>query len=325
MKVIKLQYCLVLLGLFIFTACKKDNNGPNDPNNPDNPNNPNNPGQQFPGEIIYDWATEGLLKINLQSHVKSTVLPDDTRRNGVDISQDGKRMIVSSDAPDNYDANLYTFKNVSDGAIISQFEYYPTDGGYTIPNLSYDETLIAINPTYDDGIVILNMKGQVLHHLASFQGKKIEGSIAWMPDNTILFKMDKTLYRTNAAFTQANAVKTLNYDSWGGFAPSPDGTKIALTIGNHAWMMNADGTNLVQVTTSDFEEAYPTFSPDSKYLLLGREYQTTGPFGHIWYMVIIPADGKQYNVNEGADDRVIPVIEKGENRAAACGGLMLWR
>jgi hypothetical protein len=35
-----------------------------------------------------------------------------------------------------------------------------------------------------------------------------------MPDNTLLFRQDNNLYRTNKEFTKATLVKTFNFDDW---------------------------------------------------------------------------------------------------------------
>jgi hypothetical protein len=146
-----------------------------------------------------------------------------------------------------------------------------------------------------------------------------------MPDNTFLFSLDKSIYRTNKEFTKATLVTTPNFDDWGDFSASPDGTKIALRGGNHLWMMNADGSNLTQITESNDKEVSPVFSPDSKYLLIGYDYTITGQWGRYWYMAIIPADFGKYNVEKGADKRVIPFIPKDKTRAEPSDGPMLWR
>ena len=146
-----------------------------------------------------------------------------------------------------------------------------------------------------------------------------------MPDNTLLFALDDNLYRTNKEFTQATLVKTFNFDSWGDFNVSPDGKKIALRGGSHLWMMNADGSNLTQITESSWKEVTPVFSPDSKYLLIGYDHTTTSAWGRYWHMAIIPADFNKYNVDEGADKRVIPFIPKGETTPEASDGIMVWR
>jgi Tol biopolymer transport system component len=146
-----------------------------------------------------------------------------------------------------------------------------------------------------------------------------------MPDNTFIFTQGSGIYRTNKEFTKATLVKTINFDVWSDIAVSPDGTKIALRGGNHLWMMNADGSNLTQITDSKNTEVSPSFSPDSKYLLIGTDFTRTSQWGRYWYMAIIPADFGKYNVDKGADKRVIPFIVKGETRAEASDGSMLWR
>jgi len=278
------------------------------------------------GTIYYDWATDGLLKINLENGVRSTVLPGNNSRYSIDISKDGAKILTASHADDqDYDANVYTYMSIANGNIIAKFKYYPTDGDLTSPLISPDEKMIAVPPTYEDGIVILNMEGKILHHLSAFAEKKITGQILWMPDNTLLFRMDNTIYRTNTTFTQANLIKQLTFNEWSDMEVNPDGTKIAFRGGNHIWMMQSDGSDLKQITISDNQENYPVFSPDGKYLLIGANYHSTGPFGHLWYLTIIPADGQQYNVNEGADQRVVSVIANGESRPEASDGGMFWR
>ena len=185
--------------------------------------------------------------------------------------------------------------------------------------------MIGVGPTYDDGVVILSLQGNILHSFNSFNGKKLNSTLVWMPDNTILFTTSDGLFRTNQAFTQASLIRQFTFANWGDIAASPDGKKIALAGGNHIWMMNADGSSLVQVTTSDEVEAYPVFSPDSKYLLVGTNYRESLAASWLWNLSIIPADGNQYNVNPGADKNVIPVIPKGQTATQAGDGSMFWR
>lgn len=277
------------------------------------------------GGIYYDWANDGVVKFDLKSATVNTFLQSSTSRNSWDISRDGTIVLQSTDNPDDYDSELYTLTNLKDGTIIGKFVRQSGYANATFPTLSPDATLIAVPPTYNDGLMILDLKGNILHNLVSFQGKKPDKTLAWMPDNTILFSIGNNLYRTNKAFSQASLVKSFAFNEWRDLSVSPDGSRVALAASNHIWMMNADGSNLIQVTTSSDVEVQPVFSPDGKYLVLGRDYHVTGPFGHIWYLVIIPADGKLYNVDKGADRNAIQLIQKGSETPEACDGGLIWR
>lgn len=316
----KLVYWLSLVVLV--TACSKDK-----PGDDDNGTTPGGGGFKALGAgfIYYDWANEGIQKVNLQTGVKGQAMVSDTRRNGWDISRDHTLLLEARDHPNDYDAELYTITNIKDGTIVSQFKKNTGYANHSFPSLSYDKKLILVPPTNDDGILLLDLQGKIIMNLVSFQGKKLDGSAEWAPDNTILFTQGNSLYRTNADFTQGTLVKTFNFADWGDVTISPDGSKIALAGGNHIWMMNSDGTNLTPITESNKKEVMPVFSPDSKYLLLGYNYTISGAYGRYWYLAIIPADFSLYNVDEGADKRVIPFIPKGETRAEPSDGTMIWR
>lgn len=325
----------LMLILFCLAACSKSNPGPGNNTGGGNTGggNGSNGGTggsgstaMGTGTIYIDWATSGLLKIDLATGQRSTVIANMIPVRSVDISKDNKKMLTCTDAGGtDYDDNLITLSNSSDNTIVSQFKYYATNGDFVFPTLSQDQTLIGLPPTFDDGIVVLDTKGNVQKEFANFNGKTFGDMFVWMPDNSFLFSTSDGLFRTNTAFTQGNLITQFNFTSWGDVAASPDGTKIALKGGNHIWLMNANGSNLVQVTTSNFEEAYPVFSPDGKYLLVGTYYQETSQAGHLWYLKIIPADGKQYDVDDNADKNVIPVIAKGDTKTQPGSGTMLWR
>lgn len=314
----------VLISLCLFSCSKKDDHSvqPGEGGN----------GYGLSGNLIFNWATDGILKIDLKTGKASTVLPENSGRYGWDVSMDGTLMLQSTDAPtsvqDWEDANVYSLTKLSDGTIVSQFVYYPTNGDLTNGFLSPGGTMIAVQPTFDDGIVILDLNGKQLYNLTGFAGQKFgQGTqIAWMPDNSLLFTIGESIYRTSTDFTKATLIKTLSFQSWGDMSVSADGKKIAFDGGNHLWMMNSDGSNLVQVTTSDNVEKTSAFSPNGKYLLIGTDWHQTGTFGSIWYLAIIPADGQTYNVNKGADKRVIFIKDtESANGGQACDGYMEWR
>ena len=277
------------------------------------------------GILYYNWATDGPVKLDLKTGERSAFLPYNTSRNSWDVSRDNTWVIESRDATDDYDNEEYIITNVKDNTIVSKFKKFSGYANLTSPRFSYDKKLILVPPTFDDGIMILDVQGNVLFNLTTYQGKKLEGRVTWMPDNTILFSQGNNLYRTNTEFTKATLVKAFNFDTWGDFNVSPDGSKIALRGGNHLWMMNADGSNLTQITESNSIEVLPVFSPDSKFLVIGYNYSITNQWGRYWNQAIIPADFGKYNLNENADKRVIPVVAKGKTRAEAADGAVMWR
>ncbi len=311
---------LVIISCLSLFSCNK-NDAPSPGKEKDN-------GYGLSGSIIFNWATEGILKIDLKSGNKSTVLPENNAQYGWDVSRDGQKILQSTDDPNDIDANDYTYSDINTGKIVAQFAYYPTDGDLTNGFISPDGTMVAISPTFDDGIVILNMEGKILYNLTGFAGQSFGNNteIAWMPDNSLLFTLGAGIYRTNTDFTKATLIKKVNFQSWGDISVSMDGEKIALDGGNHIWMMNSDGSNLVQVTESNDVEKNSTFSPNGKYLLIGTDWHVTGPFGSIWYLAVIPADGQKYNVNKGEDKRVVFIKStESPNNEQPCDGYMYWR
>ena len=321
----KSRLFLMLAGVCLLLQCCRKNN-----------DSPDAPGGSFrgTGRIYYTSPTEGVRYIDLATGTKGMLLPDDYDRHDWDVSMDGKKVITSSNTGDtDWDANLYTISNVSDGQVTRQFRYYPTEGDYASPKFSPDGSRIGVVPTYHDGIVIMNLNGGVERHLLSYGGQKVNQNImAWMPDNSILFMAGNRLYRTNTAYTGASHITDITLSKWGAPQASPDGSRIAYASGNHIWMMNADGSNKKQITQSTDEETYPTFSPDGKYLLIGTRFiESTGSPGSgvfsdgVWALAIIPADGRQYNVDEGADSRVIQLRLGSAHRNEICNGSMVWR
>lgn len=88
---------------------------------------------------------------------------------------------------------------------------------------------------------------------------------------------------------------------------SPDGTKIAFTVGswegsdgyasqrNHIYVVDADGSNPVQLTTGAFEDRHPTWSPDSRRIAFERnswvDRTVSPPLGEQRFIVVMDSDG----------------------------------
>lgn len=283
------------------------------------------------GNIYYDWS-EGaglavVYQLNLNSAVRSKALAYNADRHAWDISRDGTRMIQSVADPNDYDGEIYRITNMTNGQTISEFKKKGTElSSFTEPIFSPDMSLIAVPPTFDRGLLILDARGQLLKEVVTIGGNKIGGHICWMPDKSIICTVGNTIYRLNNSYTYGDVVAQLNFSDWNHVTASNDGSKIAFAGGKHIWLMNADGSNLKQITTSNKEEGYPVFSPDGRNLLIGTDYVGEGNAIERWKLAIIPADGQQYNVNDGADSHVIPIKLKNSESTQELGNyIMEWR
>lgn len=310
---------------FVCWSCSK-----NDSPAPERPDGITLPAD-LEGTLLYDWVNEGVLAVNVKTGEKSVFITDDVRGNGFDVSRDGTLRLTSTDILGNYDASLYTLSKTNDGSIVSQFTFYPPNGGtkYNHGLLSPDNSLVAIQPTFKEGIIILDTKGKPVVHIEGINDVPFEHDdmVKWLPGNALLYTHGSYILKSEPPYEKATLVNEMNYESWGTINPSPDGQRLSVRIDKHIYVMDIDGGNLTQVTESNFTENSAVFSPNGKYLLVGSDYRRTGPFGSIWNLKIIPADGKSYNVDPilPNSEGVIPVIPLGEDKIEASNGIMLWR
>jgi len=318
---------LVLVIFTFLSSCSKDGAEPGD--------GLGNGGITLPadleGTLLYDWVDEGVLAVDVKTGVKRVFITDDVRGHGYDVSRDGKLRLTAGDIQGNYDATQYTLSNTADGGIVSQFTFYPPNGGtkYNNGKLSPDNSLIAISPTFEEGVIILDTEGKMVVHMEGINDIPFDRNdqVEWLPGNTLLFTHGDYILKAAPPYNQATLVKEMNYESWGDIRASQDGKKLTVRIDKHIYLMNMDDGDLRQVTESNFTESAAVFSPNGKYLLVGTDYRRTGVFGAIWNLKIIPADGKLYNVDPIAANSagVIPVIPLGEDKIEAADGIMMWR
>lgn len=313
------QLTILLLCLSVFMVrCQKDKVDPENPTA--------NKLKNLSGTIYYKWADEGVFKIDLQSAGRSLLLQENIRRNNWDVSWDNQFVLECTDVEGDYLASRFALSKIADGTIARQFKYYATEGDIATGILSPNGQLIAINPTFHDGIVITDMEGNEIRHILTVNNEKITENPTWMPDNTLLIVHQQMLLKTNADFTKVSLLKEFDFQEWGTPVVSRDGKRIAFVAAKHVWLMNADGTDMKQVTNSSGAETFPQFSPDGKSLLVGTDFHASGPFGNLFYLKVIPADGKQYQVDDGAESEgVIPVILPERKQIEAGDGRMRWR
>lgn len=319
----------VLLGallLLIFSACKKDSSNPDGPDGDHNYN-------YGPGNIFIKQGTEGITKMNMQTGELSLVMSYWSDP-GWDISWDGSKGVKEVDESTYH--TTYVIFNTKDASTIKEIPYLSDDYSGGLPYISPDGTKLALRPTLEEGLVILDMNGNVVKHISGYGSShqfKFLDPVTWEAGGTILFKKDGGLWRTTTDFTRATKVADIPFSDWRGYAAgSPDGKKIALPLGNHIWLMNADGSDLHAVTESNQAEVAPCFSPDSKYIAMKANSRAPAEgdnAGNAMHLCIIPADGQVYKVWPGEDNRVIHPLPKGGHDSRGLGkaivGDYVWR
>lgn len=317
---------------FLLGSCSKGDNAPNN----------NSEGSGFPagyaaGAFFYKIGTQGIKSLNLNSGMVKDIIPNWSDGSGWDISWDGTKGVKVKSPSSNDARTHYIIFQTSDGATVSDIAYV-SSGGHAggLPYFSPDGTKLALRPTFDDGLVILDMKGNVLKNISGYGADhdfKFLDNISWDASGAILFKKNGALWRTTTDFSRASKVRDIPYDDWTGYtSASPDGKKIALSAGNHIYVMNSDGSDFHAVTSSDQRELFPAFSPDSKYIAM--KANSRAPMegdipGNTPHLCVIPADGQVYKVWPGEDNKVIHPREKGKTDSRGLGmamtGDFVWR
>ncbi|MDR2214059.1 MAG: hypothetical protein LBE21_10610 [Pseudomonadales bacterium] len=300
----------------------------------------------LPGAIYFSPAGEGIERLDLATGGVSTVMHRWNDGYGWDISWDGTGGVRYKEPPSVFETNTgarYILFDASNGATLREITYFPYDGDDGgAPKISPNGRLLALTPEFEDGLVILDMSGNVLENISNYGNThrfKYQDAINWEAGGTILFKKDDGLWRTSADFSRAFKVRDIPFSDWTGHASaSPDGTKIAISAGNHIWLMNADGSDFHAITESSQNEGWPVFSPDSQWLAITcnpgaasaanseLEVYVTGTAPHL---CIIPADGQVYKVWPGEDNRVMHPQPRGATDSRGFGMLMragfVWR
>jgi Tol biopolymer transport system component len=273
----------------------------------------------LPGTIYFQQGgTGGIQRMELSTGTVSDVVRHWPRFSSWDISWDGKFGVQGSGR---IDETTYFIFNTSTGETIREVRYEPYDADSAgSPKISPDGNFLAVEPTRYVGVEILDMEG---HTLRSFTHELTRDPISFEPGGGILYESFGWLRRTTPDARRHVDIRELP-DKRGKSYPaaSPDGKKIALRQGDHIWMMNADGSDFHAVTQSDQREAFPQFSPDSKWLAFScnnREGRISWDLawasierGTIFRLCVIPADGQTYNVLPGKDSRVIHPRPKGD-------------
>jgi hypothetical protein len=190
-------------------------------------------------------------------------------------SPDGSKIAFRSGSPGNFDIYVMSAAGSDAGRLTN------APGNDYDPVWSPDGTRIAFVNDRDNNseIYVMNADGSGLVRLTNRRGEDAEPS--WSPDGQrIAFRSDRDgnseLYVMNA--DGSNVVRLTKNDSYDGEPEwSPDGAKIIFTRESSCdywyyydcyrslFVMNADGTGAVQLTSESYDSA-PSWSPDGRWI-----------------------------------------------------------
>lgn len=299
------------------------------------------------GSIYFHDTNEGIFKMDVRTGKKTQVLPYDVSRYYWDVSRDGKKILETSDPddPNNRNYDLYKIRDANSGAVLSSFKWYSGYANATRPIFSPDGAMIAITAPYNGKIFIVDTQGNALYNIYATSGS-FTGNLQWMPDNTLLFTINKTLYRSNTTFSDFRRIASFNnFNMISQLAANNAGTSLVFMgampgdDNAHLWMINTDGSGLKQITQGNETEGAPAFSPDGALLAFGSDLiqsvgvpWTIGGSGQgialgssVWGISIMPADGNTYNVENNNAVFHFPQPGKRNNRVPADSDPMEWR
>lgn len=158
-----------------------------------------------------------------------------------------------------------------------------------LARLSPDRTMVAArwaNSTNNETtptLTIFNRQGQVVARHST------AGAFAWMPNGRLLMAQDRQLVVANADGTSPSTITTLSAAPLD-VAPSRDGNRIAVTLpagsGSRVWVMDANGANLRQLTTSASNERDAEWSADNQWVIVRQG--VTGAAGNCPLVFAVP-------------------------------------
>lgn len=170
-----------------------------------------------------------------------------------------------------------------------------TQGGDTAA-WSHQGDRIAF-PSHRDGnaeIYVMNSDGS--HQIRLTNTAASESHPNWSPDDRkIAYSLTNKDGSEEIWAMNSDGTGQARITANGGSGPvwSPDGTRIAFTLGANIWVMDADGSNQRQLTNKIVFNFFPTWSPDGKRIAYGW-------FGSGLHIVIMDADGSNETVISSA-------------------------
>jgi len=235
-----------------------------------------------------------------------------TKKLGVQTNQypvwspDGSKIAFTSDESSDYD-QIYVMN--ADGSakinVTNRPDYYHHD-----PYWSPDSTRLAFTSGHKDDIdqiFVVNVDGSEMHQLT--QGNQSVGVSGWSPDGTrIILTTGQGIMVMNSDGSNVRQLTDNHRDTWPVW--SPDGTKIGFTRtlkdsegswAQHIFVINPDGSGLVQLTQGPYYRSKPRWSPDGSKIAFELKKSNEESIN----IYVIDADGS--NITQLTNDGENPI------------------
>lgn len=199
------------------------------------------------------------------------------------------------DAEDTSDLEFETITvNDETGQLVSRFDY-PADYRLQMPKISPDGMLIAVSDpravvgNFEVGVLLVGIAGEpvIERSLLTPEGVGWD-SYGWFSDGHLLLHKSRQVYRYNTQ-TGMNTLVATFPQQVSDVIPSPDGSKLVFAMSGHLWISQRNGSELRQLTDSDWFEDSPQWSPDG----------TAITFQHGGYVMAVAADAERAYVGTG--------------------------
>jgi Tol biopolymer transport system component len=160
--------------------------------------------------------------------------------------------------------------------------------------------MVRVGDNGGNGVQIFDTSGTFITY---YKKEGAVNSVAWTSDNRLLYS-DDGIYLTDPGDLKNSS--RINITSASSVSVNPAGDKIVYASKGHIWTMGINGNDALQVTAGDIAEFQPRWSPDGKHIVFQSQIEsantagggTVVSTGNVYYLAVIPADGRQYTLKK---------------------------
>lgn len=354
-KTIKTIFPFIIAIILSLTACSKDDIMGSDSKAIKN----------LPGSIYWYFAGEvGYMDFGSGKYNDKWIGigPGNSRYDSYDISWDNKKTLLTMDVEGAFNFTERRFvlrdkgakmdySSLQDGKNVFDITYEADDIEITDAHISPNEKYLVLDAQHFADMPITIIDAANGNFINSWYVKGVSflnyGIPVWTADNTVFFRIGNSVYKSSAADGFKTAPNVFTQSGISSVTVNPQGTKLAFRKDRHLWMCDIDGRDMKQITTSELSEVIsydgehrPTFSPDGNYIAFTGASKGGTPWsdhdyadgswvasvgGKYGYIVIIPADGKMYDLEKKDSGAIWLKQPDADYAGVPCSANLIWR